>query len=244
MLSLRLGGKGGSGEAGKAAPQSARPEQAAPRNLPPVAAPGVRLFAELFGDPAVHATRWFLVSMALLAVVMGLVLTLVRLAPLKTAVPYLVEVTADGAVARVARAADYKPTTNMLRSEMGRWVEAFMTIDPYLTRKNQREVVTMLRGKAVAEHGALLKSDNPFARLLADPTLVRSAKVSSVDITQEGIAFVYVNTTERTAGSSKPPVRWRFTLHYSVLPPETEEQLLANPAGLVITHILRNEDKS
>lgn len=233
-----------SGHPGTKAVEAAVPHQGLPANLPPVADPHVRLFAELFGDPAVHATRWFVASMLLALVVPGLVLTLFRLAPLKTAVPYLVEVRPDGAVARVAQARDYKPTSAMLKSELGRWVEKALVIDPFLTRANQREATKSLRGKAVAEHRALLLQDDPFARLLKDPTLVRTVAVSGVDLTQDGIAFVYATSTERTAGASKEPVRWRFTLHYSIVPPETEEELMANPAGLAITHLQRSQDKS
>lgn len=215
-----------------------------PANLPPVADPHVRLFAELFGDPAVHATRWFIAAMLLGLVVLGLVLTLFRLVPLKTAVPYLVEVRPDGVVTRVARAREYQPGSAMLKAELARWVEKVLVIDPFLTRGNQREATKSLRGKAVAEHRALLQQDDPFARLLKDPTLVRTVVVTGVDLSQEGIAFVYATSTERTAGASKEPVRWRFTVHYSTVTPETEEALMANPAGLAITHLLRTQDRS
>jgi type IV secretion system protein TrbF len=73
---------------------------------------------------------------------------------------------------------------------------------------------------------------------------VRTARVSGVDVSQEGIAFVFATTVER-AGTGEPLTRkWRFAVHYVLSVPDTEEDILANPAGLNITHFERTQDLS
>jgi len=209
-----------------------------------VAREQVRLFAELFGDPQANAARWFVASLLLGVIVALQALAIWRMLPLKRVVPYAVQHTVDGAVVKVVEAAAYQPSAGMLKSELARWVERLMVIDPYLTRENLRLSVRPLRGKAVSQHKAFVDAEAPFKRLLATPGLVRTARTHGVDVSQDGIAFVFVTTVER-AGQGDPVTRkWRFAVHYVLAAPDTEEDVLANPAGLHITHFDRVQDLS
>lgn len=229
--------------AAAAATKGGKPRRAL-RNTPPVALDNVRLFAELFGDPQANAARWFVATMVMGIVVVAQAVAITRMLPLKQAVPYAVEHTADGTVVRVIEAAAYHPTTAVLKSELARWVERLLVIDPYLTRDNLRMSTRLLRGKAVSQHKEFVEMEAPFKRLLAAPGLVRTARASGVDVSQDGIAFIFVTTTER-AGTGEAQVRkWRFTVHYVLAVPSTEEDILANPAGLNITHFERAQDLS
>jgi type IV secretory pathway component VirB8 len=213
-------------------------------NTPAVVDPGIRLFAELFGEPVVQSARLFtgLVIVAAVAALEGLALW--RLVPLKTAVPYLIEASPQGAVARVVEARDYRPTTNMVKAALANWVDQLMVLDAYRTRDNLRSSTILLRGKAVSEHQAFLEAERPFERLLATPDLTRESHVSSVDASSEGLAFVFVTTTER-AGTSSPVVRrWRFTIHYMIAAPQDEVEILANPVGINISHFERAADNA
>jgi len=214
------------------------------RNTPPVAIANVRLFAELFGDPQVHAARWFVVSVVLAVVVAAQGLAIVRMLPLKQVVPYAVEHSADGAVVKVVEAAAYKPGPAVLKSELARWVERLMVLDPYLTRENLRLSIRPLRGKAVSQHKEFVDTEAPFKRLLATPSLVRTARTSGVDVSQDGIAFVFLTTLERSGAGEPLTRKWRFTVHYVLSTPDTEDEVLANPAGLNITHFERVADLS
>ena len=214
-------------------------------NTPAVAAePHVRLFAELFGDPATHAARLWLLCVGEFVVIALMASALVMLIPLKKVVPYAVETGKDGAVARVVEAASYKPTSNMLKSELARWAERMMVIDPYTTRDSLSKTTLPLRGKAVAEHKAILEEEQVFKRLLETPGLVRTVTNIGTDASKEGIGFIFVTTTERV-GNGEPRVqKWRFTIHYTLSVPEDEQEVIGNPAGLNITHIERVQDKT
>jgi type IV secretory pathway component VirB8 len=197
----------------------------------------VRLYAELFGDPAVHAARWFVVSVVELLVICLLLAVIWAMLPLQKIVPYVVESneTTGAITARSLDAAAYRPTTVMIRSEVNKWVEQMLSIDPYQTRDNLRKSTLLLRSKAVNEHTEWLRSEGQFKRLATTPTLVRTVQVNSIDSSKEGLIFVFATTTERTQGEPKEQ-RWRITIHYTIVPPTTEQELLANPAGLAITH--------
>lgn len=55
----------------------------------------------------------------------------------------------------------------------------------------------------------------------------------------------FLQTTLERAGAGEPLTRkWRFTVHYVLSTPDTEDEVLANPAGLNITHFERVADLS
>lgn len=204
----------------------------------------MRLFAELHGDPAVSAARSFVINVCLSVVVVALVMVIFQMLPLKTTVPYIVEATPSGVVGRVIAATRYEPTDAMIKAELGKWVEQVMLIDPHRTRDNLRRSTAMLRGKAVAEHKALLDTDQVFRRMLETPGLVRTVRVTGADTSSQGIAFIFATTTERTNSGTPLVQKWRFTLHYAMATPESEEEILSNPLGLHLTHIERSQDNS
>jgi type IV secretory pathway component VirB8 len=213
-----------------------------PANTPAVVDPGVRLFAEMFGDPVVHNARLFIALLVLAAVALAEACALWRLVPLRTVVPYLVHAGTEGVVAQVVEARAYRPDANMVKAGLAAWVDQLMVLDAYRTRDNLRRSTALLRGKAVAEHRAFIDAERPFERLLATPDLTRESKVGSVDVSTQGIAFVFVTTSERI-GSREPLVRrWRFTVHYTLVAPTEEQEILANPVGLAISHFERAQD--
>lgn len=214
-------------------------------NTPAVAQPdAVRQFAELVGDPAVHASRAFVANILLIVTVLMLGLALWQILPLKTAVPYIVETTEHGVVGRVVEARQYRPEQRLIKSEIGRWVERLMLIDPHRTRDMLRQATSLVRGKAVAQLKDLIDQDQAFRRMLETPGLVRTVDATTVDVSKEGIAFVFVTTTERVSSGPAKVQRWRMTLHYGLVPPGTEAEIMANPLGLAITHIERMQEAS
>jgi len=213
-------------------------------NTPPVVDPGVRLFAELFGDPVVQSARLFttLSVVGLIAIVEAIALW--RLTPLKTAVPYLVEANAQGVIARVVEAGAYRPTANMIKSGLADWIDQLMVLDAFRTRDNLKRSTALLRGKAIAEHQAFIDSERPFERLLSTPDLTRESHVNSVDVSSDGLAFVFVTTTERIGSQAPVTRRWRFTVHYALVTPQDEAEILTNPVGINISHFERAADNS
>jgi type IV secretory pathway component VirB8 len=234
-----------SGRSPSPAPARSRPRRDGRlANTPPVVDPGVRLFAEMFGDPVVQSARLFVLVIALVVVATLEAIALWRLMPLKTAVPYLVEANGEGVVARVVEARRYQPSANMIKSGLANWVEQLMVLDAYRTRENLRRSTALLRGKAIAEHQAFIEAERPFERLIATPDLTREAHINSVDVSSDGIAFIFATTTER-AGSQAPLLRrWRFTVHYTLVVPQDDVEIISNPVGINISHFERALDNS
>lgn len=206
-------------------------------NTPPVAQDedAVGQFAALYGAPFALANRLMLALIGALFVIGGLVVLLIMLFPLKTVVPALVEQQGRNLKVTEVQASSYRPTDAMIKSELANWSEWILTLDAHLSGPNLRKAIARTRGNATNELNEFIEKEQVFRRLLKTPTLVRTPKVSEPEIVKDGLAFVFVNTTERVEGKPTEK-RWRITIHYTIIPPTTSAELLGNPLGLYTTH--------
>jgi len=66
--------------------------------------------------------------------------------------------------------------------------------------------------------------------------LQRRATVNSVDVSQAGVAFIFLSTQEAQGSNANSATgAYRVTLKYEIIPPNTEADILVNPLGLYIT---------
>lgn len=201
-------------------------------------------FFEIYGSAKVESSRWFVAFIVAMAVAAMLGIALYNVMPLKTVVPYMVKVDSQtGAVAQVVTAANFKPDAAVRTYFLSQWVEQVMTLDPYQTQKNVKKAFSVTRDKAVTEFTELLSTDKPIERLVGDPSLTRVVKVNSINPgTSDGIAFVRITTEERSGPGALKTKRYVFTIHYALVPPQTEEDLRINPIGMFITHFVRSDE--
>ncbi len=216
-----------------------------PAGTPPQLLPGTgaRWF-EIQGSVVVERNRCFLISLGLLGVLLVLCLALLGMLPLKTVVPFVLEKTDEGAVwpaPRVAR--NFQPGDPEKRYFIAQWVRNLLTLDAHLTEQSLADAYRLTRGKATVEFTDWIKRMQPLKVLKQDPTLTRTVSISSVSLIQDQVALVRVVTESRNVGN---PLARRekfiLTLDFSTVPPRTEEEVLANPVGLFVTHFLVNDD--
>lgn len=180
--------------------------------------------------------------MFLLALIMGILLLLalgglVTRSDNRVFVPIYVELNKEtGSVAKPVRIENMRPADAYLKGELGRWVADVFTIDSILTPRLMRNANQRTRGLGTSQFAEFRANEKILERMTRDPSLQRKAEVSSVDISQPGVAFAFVTTQEAQGVSASTSVaKWRVTLRYELLPPKSEEEIQANPLGLYIT---------
>jgi type IV secretion system protein VirB5 len=167
-------------------------------------------------------------------------LALFMLMPLKTSVPYVVqvnrntgEVTIPGSTSVV-----YVPTWANESFFLRRWLQDLFTINRYLTVQiDDPRAQYFIRGEnAIAEYNAFRAEDKTFARLAADPTLVRNVKILSLDpiaSTKNGaVAQVQLTTIEQGRVIKQNLL---VTLYFVILPPTTQSEMERDPIGIYVT---------
>lgn len=155
------------------------------------------------------------------------------------AIPWLVEVNAEvGVVNKPVRIEAIKPSQAVIKAELSRWITKIFTIDNIQTPQLFREANTMTKGLGTQQFTEFRVKQNVIERVTKDSTLQRKVTVSSVDVSQAGIAFIFLSTQEaHGTDANTGSARFRITLKYELVPPDTERALLANPLGIYITSL-------
>ncbi len=216
-----------------------------PAGAPPIAhASPARLWFEVQGAPVVERNRYFIICLGLLLALTAACIALAMMAPLKTVVPFVLEKVEEGAVVPAPLAAQqYQPGVPEKRYFIAQWARQLLTLDSHLTEQYLSEAYRVTRGKATVEFTDWIQRAAPMAELKRDPTLTRTVAISSVSLIQDQVALVRVMAERRNAGN---PIANRekfvLTIHFTTVPPQSEEALLSNPVGLFVTHFLVNTD--
>lgn len=163
------------------------------------------------------------------------------LLPLKQSVPYIVHVndqTGEVTVPAGQSVTAFKPQWDNTAFFLRRWITDMFTINQYLTASvEDPRAQYFLRGaNAISEYKAFRVSDDTFARLVADPSLVRDVKITSltpVAGTKNG-AVAQITMTTLSKGTTTT-VNSLLTVYYVFLPSTDPAVLQKNPIGVYIT---------
>ena len=199
---------------------------------------------ERMGEPVVEKNRWFIVALVIgLALVASMTMNSMML-PLKTVEPYVINVNKEsGAVtASSVRAQDYKPAEPEKKYFLARWIEQLITLDPGVSEYNLRQAFAFTRGKAIQEYTDYMNQTQPLRRLRDEKTLTRQVRIVSVGFVQDNVANIRFVAEERQIGSQPVIKRYTAILHFEVVPPITEKDIIFNPVGLFITHFAITEE--
>ena len=205
-------------------------------------------FAEIYGSAMVTSNRLFVVSFGCIVVALASVASVATIFPLKEVRPWVVEVNpTSGVVNKPVQIDHVDANMAVIKSELARWVEAVYMIDPLRTQEALRWANARAANKGVQQFAEFRAREKIYERMRAEPDMVREAKVTAVDASRKGTAFIYVTTTERVGAAPPTPdkiKRVRVTLNYALVPPTTEEALLANPLGLFVTFFSDAEERA
>ncbi|MDO8277490.1 MAG: type IV secretion system protein [Burkholderiaceae bacterium] len=201
-------------------------------------------FIEIYGGALVAQRRSFVLSLLLGLLAVVSVGALWHVSRSRVAIPWLVEVNQSGVVSRPVRLERLTPPQAVLKAELARWAERVYSIDPRQTPEMLRLAHLRTRGKAIEQFREFRIREDIIARMASEPDFIRVATVSAVDVSQNGLAFVYLSTTE-SRGSHPPanPRSYRITLHYVIDPPTTEAEIFANPLGLYVSFFSPTQER-
>jgi type IV secretory pathway TrbF-like protein len=199
---------------------------------------------EQYGSAVVGSNRMFFLAMSMVVAVVALCITIMMMMPLKTVQPYLVKVNADGMPTATPVAMEsYRPGEAEKKYFLSDWAVKLLTLDRFLTNKNLLDAYARARDKAIPEFAEYVETNKPAEALRLDPNLTRIAKIRSVAFISDGAALVRA-ALETRSGKGQAITRKNviLTIHYSLIPPRTEQEIFDNPIGLYITHFALSED--
>lgn len=200
-------------------------------------------FAEIYGSSMVNSRRMFFVAVVSSLVSIVAVIGMWQVSSSHTAVPVMVRVNDSGVVDRPVKIETMSAPQAVIKAELAKWVESVFTIDPKTSPDQMRVAVTRVRDKAVEQYRVWRVKEDVLGKLSSTNGFIRVAKVGTVDLSQQGVAFVFVTTTESVGTSALGnPRTFRVRLNYDLIPPATEREIFDNPLGLNITFFNPSEE--
>ncbi len=192
-------------------------------------------YFELYGKPRVERNRLWVSVIALSAACALLALAIIMLSPLKTVVPYVVQVDAQGRVMGLPAPLRPQPASSAeKRYWIARWTRDMLSVEPVLTRRWLEEAYQMTRSTAADETLRFANQYGAIKRLTDDPNLRVTVHVQSVNFLAHGQAYVRALTTDSDSGATQ---EWALTLTYVLIPPKRVSDAEKNPLGLYFVNV-------
>lgn len=214
-------------------------------NAPPTAYDEAkREWALRNGDEVVAASRWFVFAMASLPVIGLLALALNGLTPLKQTIPYMVDVDKESKLASASKVevSRFAPSDATVKATLAQWVKLTLSLDARRTEGDVRIAYNFLRGNAIQEFADFMRDTKPLVRLREDSSLSRVIEIKTVQFIAKGVCQVRVSSVERNQMGDSKPSRYAVTMHYDIVPPTTDQEMLSNAAGVYISHFEVSEE--
>lgn len=204
----------------------------APQNTPYARA--AQEWDDRIGSSRVQAKNWrlaFFGSMLLSAISLG---AFIRSASDTHIATYIVPVNEVGRPGKIVLAGQvYQPTHAEIAYFLADWVSLVRSksTDAIVIRDNWTNAYHFITAQAEQTLNAFAKTDDPFANIGKN---ARTIEVQSILPRSKDTYQVTWRETDYAGGIPTPPQRWTGLFTVRVDPPNTEQQLRANPLGIYI----------
>lgn len=201
---------------------------------------GRREWLERYGSYIQRARQWRGTALAALALA-GLSMTgnVIQATQTKI-VPYIIEVDKLGKAAVSTRADEASaPSMRLVQAEIAACIADWRTVtaDVELQRKMIRRLGYFFAGSATGVLKGWYERNNPYEIAQSGRLVHVEVKSLPLPVSRESYRVEWLETTRSHTGVTLDTQRYEATLTVRIVPPETEEALLNNPAGLYITNI-------
>ena len=198
-------------------------------------------------EPRLEANRMAVLLAMSMVGSLALGFAIASMMPLKERVPYFVSTDRDSGQVAVSTtvAQKFTPDARNIKYFAAKFVRELLTIDPYRTRNEfLPDVKTQVLGKAKAEVGEFLVSDDTLERMARDPSLERNVELQRITIlpsAQNVLTIIVRLSTLSNSGVTKTETK-AVTLHYALEPVHSEAEALRNPMGFYVTQFAIDEE--
>lgn len=189
----------------------------------------------LKGGVQVERNRYFLFGSIMAGAVIALSIAIMALTPLKTVTPYMIQVDNIGRTQAVpAAVTEFKPSEAQLRYFLAEWVYQVMTVRPGITTPNLAKAFDKVQMAAIEQFRSHIAAYRPVERSVESPDNTADVSIKAVNFLPEKNALIQFSVIETEKSGGKKTQDYSITIHYDTYVPQTEEQILKNPIGLVI----------
>lgn len=201
---------------------------------------GRREWLERYGSYIQRARQWRFMALAALLLAGISVTGNVLQATQSKMVPYIIEVDKIGKAAVATRADEAaSPPMRLIQAEIAACIADWRTVtaDAELQKKMIRRLSYFFAGSATGILKGWYERNNPYEIAQSGKLVHVEVRSLPLPVSRDSYRVEWTETTRSHTGVALDTQRYEATLTVQIVPPETEEVLLNNPAGLYITNI-------
>ena len=199
---------------------------------------GRREWNERYGSYISRARTWQLVALAAIGLCAVLSLSLVKIASQSKVQPFVVEVDKLGEAVAV-KPADMAgmPDQRIVRFQLANFITnaRSVTPDPIVQKRWLDSIYAVSTSSAAAFLNDYYKKTDPFNT--ARTSMIAVDVQSALPLSKSTWQVQWTETRRGLNGQTEGITRWQAVLNIAVYPPTTQQQIVANPTGVVIDQI-------
>ena len=210
-------------------------------NDAPIAAKGAAFkgWLRVFEDPRQEGRQKNVIIALLLIAILFLALALKALTPLKEKVPFFIESDSSTGAVTISNkiAKQFAPDESNIIFFVKIFIRDIITVDSRLTTDVYfPEGYAMTRGNATNELRQYIIDNKVLEKIGSDPNFKRDVRLISMpSFISQGVVLARYQVSDLKKN-------YAMTIHYAIIPPDTDEERLRNPIGFYITDFVINEE--
>lgn len=190
-----------------------------------------------YGDFIQSAKHWRMIGMSALAVAIASIGANAYLLSQQKIVPFIVETNQHSEVVRVSRADVMgEPTLNQKRAGLAEYVKGFRTVygDSMALQYvvNKAYAMTLPESAAYKEMSGYHKENNPYVRAQKETVDVAVTNVLLMPNSTDTFDVEWTEVTKNLSGKVTDSKAWKGAFTIVIVPPTTNEEMIANPIGI------------
>lgn len=190
------------------------------------------------GSAVVQARNWRFATFASFVLVLMSLAGMIYLGAQPKAVPHIVQIDKMGSAAYAGpigqSAREYRPSDAVLKYHLRRFIDDTRTVssDVAIMRRNWIDAYSLITQAAANQLNSVAQQSDPFKR--AQSERISVSVVAVVQLSKGTWQADWKETSWDKGGTELGSTMWRGTFRIILRAPETEEQLVANPIGLLV----------
>jgi type IV secretory pathway component VirB8 len=214
----------------------------------PIEQAAAQVYFERGSKHALERKAWQWTALASLTICLLLVGAIVLMLPLKTIETIQVGKGPDGRLwAQATDAQKFTVDDDAKASWVNDWVSDLTEINAATWQRGVQRVTSRATGTGIDQlRDYLSKEENQPANLLfKHPGYVREFRRESVNLLQVNVVLIRFSLTSRpAAGAPKLTKSYAMTVNLGSVKPKSREDVIANPAGLVVQNFSISEESA
>ena len=197
-----------------------------------------REWNERYGDYIAAKSNWQKIAFLLLLVVLILTASIAHIATSSRVVPYVVEVDKSGHVSKPLPLDEFaRADQRIVRAYLSEYVQnaRSITSDPMVQKRWLDKIYASSSQQVASYLNDYYRNNDPFSK--SKSALIAVDVNTVLPLSENSWQVDWEETSRGIDGMIFGKIRWRALIGTQIIPPKSQDEMMLNPAGILIQSI-------